>query len=202
VGVEVCVVGGGNAAGQAALHLAEHAARVTLLVRGDSLAPSMSDYLIQRLGAADNIDVRLQTEVVDCIGERRLRGLVLEERATGRREDVAAAALFAEIGGEPHTHWLPESVARDEHGYILTERDVSTGLGRLMWPLERPPFSLETSVPGVFAAGDVRHGTAKRVAPAIGEGAVAIRSVHEYLGNGNRPGGSTPALVTAMHVSR
>jgi thioredoxin reductase (NADPH) len=202
VGEEVCVVGGGNAAGQAALHLAEHAARVTLLVRGDSLAPSMSDYLIQRLGAADNIDVRLQTEVVDCIGERRLRGLVLEERATGRREDVAAAALFAEIGGEPHTHWLPESVARDEHGYILTERDVSTDPGRLMWPLERPPFSLETSVPGVFAAGDVRHGTAKRVAPAIGEGAVAIRSVHEYLGNGNRPGGSTPALVTAMHVSR
>ena len=196
-GEEVCVVGGGNAAGQAALHLAEHAARVTLLVRGDSLAPGMSDYLIQRLEAADNVDVRLQTEVVDCMGERRLRGLVLEERVTGRRENVAAAALFVEIGGDPHTNWLPDSVARDERGYILTERDASTDPGRPMWPLERPPFSLETSVPGVFAAGDVRHGTAKRVAPAIGEGAVAIRSVHEYLGRGERPGHSTPALAAA-----
>jgi thioredoxin reductase (NADPH) len=131
------------------------------------------------------------------MGERRLRGLVLEERVTGRRENVAAAALFVEIGGDPHTNWLPDSVARDERGYILTERDASTDPGRPMWPLERPPFSLETSVPGVFAAGDVRHGTAKRVAPAIGEGAVAIRSVHEYLGRGERPGHSTPALAAA-----
>jgi thioredoxin reductase (NADPH) len=135
--------------------------------------------------------------VVDCHGERRLRGLVLEERATGRRAHVAAAALFVEIGGEPHTDWLPESVARDERGYILTERDASTNPGRPMWPLERSPFSLETSVPGVFAAGDVRHGTAKRVAPAIGEGAVAIRSVHEYLGQRERPERSTPALAAA-----
>jgi thioredoxin reductase (NADPH) len=131
------------------------------------------------------------------MGERRLRGLVLEERVTGGRENVAAAALFVEIGGEPHTNWLPECVARDEHGYILTERDASTHPGLPMWQLERPPFSLETSVPGVFAAGDVRHGTAKRVAPAIGEGAVAIRSVHEYLGRGERPGHSTPALAAA-----
>jgi thioredoxin reductase (NADPH) len=187
----------GALGGQAALHLAEHAVRVTLLVRGDSLAPGMSDYLIQGLEATDNVDVRLQTEVVDCIGERRLRGLVLEERVTGRRENVAAAALFVEIGGEPHTNWLPERVARDDYGYILTERDFSTDSGRSMWPLERPPFSLERSVPGVFAAGDVRHGTAKRVAPAIGEGAVAIRSVHEYLGQGERPGHITPALAAA-----
>jgi thioredoxin reductase (NADPH) len=180
-GEEVGVVGGGNAAGQAALHLAEHAARVTLLVCGGALAPDMSDYLIQRLRATATVDVRLNTEVVDGVGKRRLRGLVLADRTTGQRETVAAAALFVEIGGEPHTEWLPDSVARDEHGYLMTGRDLITSPELAMWGLDRLPFALETSVPGVFAPGDVRHGAAKRVAPAVGEGATAIRSVHAYL---------------------
>jgi thioredoxin reductase (NADPH) len=196
-GAEVCVVGGANAAGQAALHLAQHAAHVTLIVRGDSLTPSMSDYLIQRIRAAENIHVRLNAQVVDCIGERRLRGLVLEERTTGRRERVAAAALFVEIGGEPHTEWLPESMARDARGYLLTGRDLVAGPAPSPWRLDRLPFPLETSLPGVFAAGDVRHGAAKRIAPAVGEGAVAIRSVHDYLGRGHPSSKAGPALAAA-----
>jgi thioredoxin reductase (NADPH) len=194
---EVYVVGGGNAAGQATLHLAEHAGRVTLLVRGDALAPDMSDYLIQRLRATGNIVVRLNTEVVDCVGGRRLRGLVLADRTTGERETVAAAALFVEIGGEPHTEWLPERVARDEHGYLMTGRDLITSPELAMWGLDRLPFALETSVPGVFAPGDVRHGAAKRVAPAVGEGATAIRSVHAYLNQEAMPGRSRADLAGA-----
>ncbi len=196
-GEEVCVVGGGNAAGQAALHLAEHAARVTLLARGDALGPDMSDYLIQRLRATDNVDVRLNTEVVDCVGKRRLRGLVLADRTTDARETVAAAALFVEIGGEPHSDWLPERVARDERGYLLTGRELGADPERAMWPLDRLPFPLETSVPGVFAPGDVRRGAAKRMAPAVGEGAIAIRSVHEYLNLGEGAGRSRADLVGA-----
>jgi thioredoxin reductase (NADPH) len=195
-GAEVCVVGGANAAGQATLHLAQHAARVTLIARGDSLTPSMSDYLIQRIEAAENVDVRLNTQVVDCVGDRRLRGLVIEERATRRRERVATAALFVEIGGEPQTDWLPDRIARNERGYVLTGRELEAGSGAT-WPLDRLPFPLETSLPGVFAAGDVRQGTAKRLAPAVGEGAVAIRSVHEYLSRGEIVGRSQTGLVGA-----
>jgi thioredoxin reductase (NADPH) len=180
-GAVVCVVGGGNAAGQATLHLAQHAARVILIVRGDALAPGMSDYLLQAIAAAPNVEVRLNTEVVDCTGERRLRGVVLEDRSTGARDSVPAAALFVEIGGEPHTGWLPEYVARDESGHVLTGRDLAAGRGALSWPLDRLPLALETSLPGVFAAGDVRRGGANRVAPAVGDGASAIRSIHEYL---------------------
>jgi thioredoxin reductase (NADPH) len=196
-GEEVCVVGGGNAAGQATLHLAEHAARVTLLVRGDALAPGMSDYLIQRLRATANVDVRLNTEVVDCVGERRLRGLVLADRTSGERETVAAAALFVEIGGEPHTDWLPESVARDERGYVLTGSALGAVSGPATWRLDRQPLPLETSLPGVFAPGDVRSGTSKRVAPAVGEGAIAIRSVHQYLNQRAAAGRDRADLVGA-----
>jgi thioredoxin reductase (NADPH) len=140
----------------------------------------MAEYLIQSLEAADNVVVRLDTQVVDGIGERRLRGLVLEERTTGQRERVPAAALFVEIGGEPHTDWLPAAVVRDERGFLLTGRNLRTSDGMAAWPLERLPLPLETSLPGVFAAGDVRRGAVRRVAAAAGDGAVAIRSVHEY----------------------
>jgi thioredoxin reductase (NADPH) len=176
-GEEVYVVGGANSAGQAALHLAKFAARVTLLVRGESLAAGMSDYLIRELEATPNVDVRLQTRVVDALGEHRLQALVLEDGRTGCRENVNAAAVFLLIGAEPRTDWVRDVLRRDDHGFILTGRDVlAEG-----WPLDRPPLPFETSRPGVFAVGDVRHGSIKRVAEAVGEGSVAVGSVHQYL---------------------
>ena len=176
-GEDVCVVGGANSAGQAALHLARFAGRVTLLVRGESLAAGMSDYLVTQLAATPNVEVRLRTRVVDGRGDARLEALVLEEVTTGQREEVAAAAVFALIGAEPRTDWLRDVVRLDERGYLLTGRDVPPGA----WPLQRAPLPFETSLPGVFAAGDARHGSVKRVAGAVGEGSVAIGAVHQYL---------------------
>jgi thioredoxin reductase (NADPH) len=176
-GEQVYIVGGANSAGQAALHLARFAARVTLLVRGGSLEAGMSDYLVKQIGATPNVAVRLGTRVVDGRGEDRLERLTLEEVGTGRRAEVAAAAVFVMIGAEPHTEWLHDAVARDERGYLLTGRDVPVAA----WPLQRPPLPFETSMPGVFAAGDARHGSVKRVAGAVGEGSVTIGSVHQYL---------------------
>jgi thioredoxin reductase (NADPH) len=176
-GEEVYVVGGANSAGQAALHLARFAARVTLLVRGESLAAGMSDYLITHLQATPNVQVRLHTRVVDGRGEDRLETLTLEDVRTGQREEVAAAAVFVLIGAEPHTEWLRDVIQRDNRGYILTGRDVP----QQAWSLVRPPLPFETSIPGVFAVGDARHGSVKRVAGAVGEGSVAVGSVHQYL---------------------
>jgi thioredoxin reductase (NADPH) len=181
-GHEVYVVGAGNSAGQAALHLAKYASWVTMLVRGRSLAESMSDYLIRELEAAGNIRVRVNTEIVDANGKHRLEQLVLRDNDTSRSEPVPATALFILIGAAPHTHWLAASIERDETGYILTGADLlresKTGS---KWPLKRPPLLLETSIPGVFAAGDVRHRSVKRVASAVGEGAIAIQLIHQYL---------------------
>jgi thioredoxin reductase (NADPH) len=181
-GQEVYVVGGGNSAGQAARHLSKHARRVTLLARGESLASGMSQYLIEELEAAENIQVRVNTQVIDGGGKGRLEHLVLEDRATKRTETVPAAALFVLIGATPHTGWLPEEVMRDERGYIITGNDLlRDGLPPEGWPLERPPMLMETSVPVVFAAGDVRCGSVKRVASAVGEGSIAIQMVHKCL---------------------
>src|SRR5215210_5444463 len=181
-GQEVYVVGGGNSAGQAARHLSKHARHVTLLARGESLASGMSQYLIKELEAAENIQVRLNTQVIDGGGQGRLEHLVLEDCATKRTETVPAAALFVLIGARPHTRWLPEEVERDERGYVITGNDLlREGSPPEGWPLERPPMLLETSVPGVFAAGDVRCGSVKRVASAVGEGSIAIQMVHKYL---------------------
>ncbi len=181
-GQEVYVVGGANSAGQAAAHLSKYAARVTLLVRGRSLSTSMSEYLIQELEAAQNIDVRFETTVVDGGGEGRLEHLVLKNLGSGSTEVVPAAALFVLIGAEPHTGWLPEEVERDKRGYVLTGQDLLRD-GHLPqgWPLGRSPLLMETSMPGVFAVGDVRRGSVKRVASAVGAGAIAIQSVHEYF---------------------
>jgi thioredoxin reductase (NADPH) len=176
-GEEVYVVGGANSAGQAALHLARFAARVTLLVRGESLATGMSDYLITELQATPNVEVRLRTRVVDGRGEDRLETLTLEDVGTGQREEVASAAVFVLIGAEPHTEWLRDVLQRDEHEYILTGRDIP----QQAWPLARAPLPFETSLPGVFAVGDARHGSVKRVAGAVGEGSVAVGAVHQYL---------------------
>jgi thioredoxin reductase (NADPH) len=179
---EVYVVGGGNSAGQAARHLSKHAKHVTLLVLGESLAADMSQYLIEEIEATENIQVRLNTQVIDGGGQGRLEHLVLKDRASGLTQTFSAAALFVLIGARPHTGWLPEEVMRDERGYIITGSDLLRGGSPPEgWPLERPPMLLETSVPGVFAAGDVRRGSVKRVASAVGEGSIAIQMVHEYL---------------------
>jgi thioredoxin reductase (NADPH) len=181
-GQEVFVVGGGNSAGQAARHLSKHARRVTLLVLGESLAAHMSRYLIEEIEATENIQVRLNTQVIDGGGQGRLEHLVLKDRASELTETFPAAALFVLIGARPHTGWLPEEVMRDERGYVITGSDLlRDGSPPEGWPLERPPMLMETSVPGVFAAGDVRCGSVKRVASAVGEGSIAIQMVHEYL---------------------
>ena len=166
---DVFVVGGGNSAGQAALHIARYARRVTVLVRSASLAASMSQYLIDAIGNTPNVDVRYTTEVAGADGDGRLERLELLDTRTGAAETVPAAALIVLIGAVPHTAWLPDEIARDGWGYILTGPDAGAG---------RP---LETSLPGVFAAGDVRAGSVKRVAAAVGDGALAVTGVHAYL---------------------
>jgi thioredoxin reductase (NADPH) len=179
-GENVFVVGGANSAGQAAVHLAKHAAQVTLLVRADTLARTMSDYLIRTIDATANITVRHQTEVIDGSGDDRLTSLVVKDRVSGATETVPAGALFVLIGAQPHTSWLPDVIQRDQPGFILTGTDLLAGTPR-RWPLVRAPLPFETSLPGVFAVGDVRHGSTKRVASSVGEGSVAVRQVHEYL---------------------
>jgi thioredoxin reductase (NADPH) len=183
-GDEVFIVGAGNSAGQAALHLAEYAARVTILVRGDSLTDTMSAYLIDELEAAPTIEIRQNTTVEDGQGQHRLQELVLKNQATGRVETVRAAALFVLIGAEPRSDWLDGTVKRDDRGYVYTCRELSSRYDPVsdLWPRrDRAPFPLETSLPGVFAVGDVRHNSVKRVAAAVGSGATAIASVHAYL---------------------
>jgi len=182
-GRDVFVIGGGNSAGQAAMHLAKWARQVTIVVRAESLAPSMSDYLIREIDAVPNIGVQYQLQVVDGTGDDRLESLVLEDVKTGERRSVPADALFILIGAQPRTEWLGEDVAQDQWGFILTGSDLlddahgtaAHGAGR------RAPLLHETSLPGVFAAGDARHGSVKRVASAVGEGAVTIPQVHRYL---------------------
>jgi thioredoxin reductase (NADPH) len=178
-GEHVYVIGAGNSAGQAALHLAKHAKRVTMLVRGGALGASMSEYLTTAVEANPTIDVQLNTAVIEGHGAGRLESLVVRNQATGETRTEPAAALFVLIGAQPHTQWLPTSIQRDSHGFILTGQDLAVATGE-----ERParsPLPLETSLPGVFAAGDVRHGSIKRVASAVGEGGISIQMVHRYL---------------------
>jgi thioredoxin reductase (NADPH) len=184
-GQTVFVIGGGNSAGQAALNLAKWAASVTMLVRGESLAASMSEYLIREIDGAPNVAVVYNVEVVDGVGEKYLQTLVLHDRAAATRREVKADALFILIGSQPQAEWLGEGVARDRWGFILTGTDLPKG-DDPGWHRDRPPMPLETSLPGVFAVGDVRHGSVKRVASAVGEGAVVIPQVHSYLAD--RPG--------------
>ena len=175
-GRPVFVVGGGNSAGQAALHLSKYAAQVTLLVRSGSLAASMSDYLTRQIGSAANVHVRYRSEVAGGGGDGHLEHLLIRDRDSGQTETVPAAGLFILIGAEPFTGWLPGAIARDQWGFILTGPDAAP-----RWALPRAPFPFETTAPGVFAVGDVRHGSVKRVASAVGEGSIVVRLVHEYL---------------------
>ncbi len=179
---DVYIVGGANSAGQAAMYFCRYAAKVTLLVRGTSLESSMSRYLIDQLGRMDNIEVRTCTEVVDGGGDEHLETLTLRNNASGDSETVPASWLFVFIGAAPRTDWLDGRLDRDRRGFVLTGPDlVVDGRRPAGWTLERDPYHLEASVPGVFVAGDVRSDSVKRVASAVGEGAMAVTLVHRYL---------------------
>ena len=188
-GQQVFVAGGGNSAGQAAIYLARYAERVTMLVRGDALAASMSDYLVKEIAGTDNIVVRTRARIVDGRGRQWLESLVIQDSASGETLRVPAYALFVLIGAQPHTAWLPASIRRDQQGFILTGHDLTAvGDSGGEAPPQRPPYLLETSMPGVFAVADVRHGSVKRVASAVGEGGIAIQMVHQYLSQDSRSG--------------
>ncbi len=181
-GQDVYIVGGANSAGQAAVFFSKHASTVTLLVRGPDLAASMSHYLIKQLDAIANVHVRTGTEVAEACGDGHLERLVLRDRATGERETVKAASMFVFIGAAPRTEWLDGVVDRDGRGFIRTGPDLVVGGQRPKgWNLDRDPYHLESSIPGVFVAGDVRADSVKRVASAVGEGAMAVTLVHRYL---------------------
>ncbi len=179
-GEDVFIVGGANSAGQAALHFAKYAHTVTMLVRGDGLSATMSKYLIDEIGITSNIVVRTRTQVVEAAGEERLESVRL--RGPDGEHQAPATSLFVFIGAAPVTTWLPSSVMRDEKGFVLAGPDLRTGgAWPEVWKEAREPFLLESSVPGVFVAGDVRHGSVKRVASAVGEGSIAVQLVHQYL---------------------
>jgi thioredoxin reductase (NADPH) len=180
-GEDVYIVGGANSAGQAAVYFSGFARNVTMLIRGDSLARGMSHYLVDRIQATPNICVRLHTEVRQAQGEERLEALMLECSDTGQVEQVPATAIFIFIGARPRTDWLGHDITRDKYGFILSGFDLSGSNRPAGWPLQRDPYPLETSLPGVFVAGDVRHGSVKRVASAVGEGSIAVQFIHRYL---------------------
>ncbi|MBC8092960.1 MAG: FAD-dependent oxidoreductase [Pseudonocardia sp.] len=181
-GEDVYIIGGANSAGQAAVFFAKHAATVTVLVRGANLEASMSHYLIKQLDAIENVHVRTGTEVAEACGDGHLQRLVLSDRNSGEKETVGAASMFVFIGAAPRTEWLDGVVERDARGFVRTGPDlVVDGSRPPGWTLDRAPYHLESSVPGVFVAGDVRADSVKRVASAVGEGAMAVTLVHRYL---------------------
>jgi thioredoxin reductase (NADPH) len=192
---DVFVVGAGNSAGQAAVYLARYAKSVTMLVRGVSLADSMSSYLIERLGQIPNLTVRYESAITELHGDKTLEEIVVAHPQTGETASLPARAVFVFIGAAPRTEWLQGKLALDQQGFILSgpdlERDPASGRIR-NWPLKREPAWLETSVPGIFVAGDVRHRSTKRIASAVGEGAMALTFVHQHL--------RTPAILPAVPV--
>jgi thioredoxin reductase (NADPH) len=180
-GEDVYVVGAANSAGQAALNLARYAKRVVMVVRGDSLEEGMSQYLVSRIRGAENIEVRVRSEVVAAHGDGHLEALTLADRAANTEEEVRTDWLFVFIGASPRTDWLGTEIARDVKGFVITGQELLSSHRAPRWDLSRAPYVLETSVPGVFAAGDVRLDSMKRVASAVGEGAMSVHLVHRYL---------------------
>jgi thioredoxin reductase (NADPH) len=160
------------------LHLARYAAHVRLVVRGQDLGEAMSQYLVDEIQANPGITVHPECEVSGGGGEGWLSEVVIRHRESGAKEPVPADGLFVMIGAEPHTSWLPDQVIRDHHGFVMCGADV---MGESRWPLQRVPMPYETTVPGFFAVGDVRHGSVKRVASAVGEGSVVVSQMHQYL---------------------
>jgi thioredoxin reductase (NADPH) len=179
-GKDLFLVGGGNSAGQAAILFANYARTVTLLVRGEALASSMSTYLIDELATKANVRIELDSEVISVAGNSHLESIDIKDRRSGEQRTRAADSLFAFIGADAETSWLPESLLRDAQGFVCTGRDIADA-ATAAWPLQRDPFLLESSLPGIFAAGDVRHGSIKRVASSVGEGSMAIALIHQYL---------------------
>jgi thioredoxin reductase (NADPH) len=179
-GEDLIVVGGANSAGQGAMFFSRYARRVFLCIRGDSIEKNMSQYLVDQIKAEDNIEVLLNTQVEEVCGESRLESVCLRNGTGNERREVPAAAMFIFIGAAAHTEMLDGLVDRDPEGFVLTGRDIFQN-GKKHWKLNRDPLPMETSVPGIFAAGDVRHQSVKRVASAVGEGAVAVSLVHQYL---------------------
>ncbi len=187
-GQSICIVGAGNSAGQAATHLAKYASSVTVLARGDSLKKSMSDYLITELRETPNIHVRLGVDIIDGEGDGNLKAVIVQDRVTKKVEKILTTGLFVMIGAVPKTDWLENIVARNRQGYILTGTDTLDNKDiSHKWPLKRSPLSLETSTPGIFAAGDVRYRSVKRVASAVGEGSIAVQHLHQYFSELNNP---------------
>jgi thioredoxin reductase (NADPH) len=183
---DVYIVGGGNSAGQASMHFSPVARSVTLVVRGKSLKETISQYLIDRINSSPNIRVLTESEVTALEGDEVLRAITIRNNRTGEQQRHPTRWLFVCIGGAPHTSWAEEvGIARDQGGYLLTGPDLATDQGNhRKWPLDRNPYYLETNMPGIFAAGDVRHGSVKRCASAVGEGAMAVAFVYRYLSSG------------------
>ena len=184
---DVCIVGGGNSAGQAAVHFAKYARTVTLVVRDNSLLEKMSQYLVHQIEETENIKILLNSIVSEVRGERKLDSITVTNTKTGEQQFFKADGLFIFIGADPNTSWLGDSIKLDSHGFILTGSDLVQDSSKITeaWPLERLPLLLETIIPGIFAAGDVRHGSVKRIAAGVGEGSTAIQLIHDYLTKGD-----------------
>ena len=179
-GEEIYVIGGANSAGQAAMYFSKYAKKVNMLVRGESLVKSMSQYLIDQIDGTDNIEVMPFHSVKEAQGNARLEEILVEDSQTGEVKSFPTSYLFIFIGATPSTEWLGDAVQRDERGFLCTGPDID---GERPWPLERDRFLLETDVPGIFAVGDVRHGSVKRVASGVGEGSICVQFVHRHLAN-------------------